>query len=67
MKIRELLEALSSLPLTARDQDILIDCGEEEYYDMEVVPIDDGGTIGYVFTRVVHYKDPHQLMLPFEA
>jgi hypothetical protein len=52
MKVRQLLEELSNLPLSSRDKEVYIDVEGDEYVEMELVPIvepnDEDKVIGYV-------------------
>ena len=59
MKVRELIEMLSSLPLDHRTMDIFIDTGGEEYYDMSLCVLKEDETpVGYVFERAISYDKP---------
>ena len=65
MLIEELRKELS---VVLDGQHVMMDCGREEFFDMELNPvIDTNEVIGYVLKPVVHYNDPRQLFLPFEG
>ena len=68
MKVRELLEELSNLPLHHRDLEVYIDTEGDEYREMELIPIvevsakDDSQIIGYIICE--SKPDDDQPVLP---
>jgi len=64
MKVRDLLELISNLPLSARDKEVYIDVEGDEYKELELCPIvdpaDEDDIVGYVIC-----EDKAEPELPF--
>jgi len=70
MKVRDLLAQLNDLTVGSLDKEVYIDLpGEDEYKEMELVPIvehEDGEVVGFVVCEAKPEEDDKQLKLPFD-